>query len=165
MTTGMILQATAFLVLLVALVLHARVVESKTRTGRRVLWLNLVALLLVGASLAMTSGVFIQERTGRDLGLSGGVGSDARAWIRKHSAAPPDKGDVGRNIGILADGVAFLRARSSQIPEEARRKLDELSRIPERPRRLLDTQEESRYYAGAHDVYVLIETLAKQDAE
>ncbi len=165
MTIVLILQAAAFLVLLVGLVLYARVVESKTRTGRRVLWLNLTALLLIGGSLALSSGIVMQEKTGRSLGLSGGVSSDARTWLKQHGNAPPNRTDVGRNITMLSDGIAFLRARKTQLSPETQAQLEELSRVPERPKRLLSAQEESTYFAGANDVYVLIHALAKDGSD
>jgi len=160
-TVTLIIQVLALLLLAVGLVLYARVVESKTATGRRVLWINLLAMVLVGTSVALNVGVLFQEKTGTSLGLSGGVGSDARAWLTQHEKTPPKKDDPGTNIKLVADAVTFLRARSAQLPPEAQAKVEELSRLPERPKRLLSHAEEQLYFAAASDAFVLIQGLAK----
>jgi hypothetical protein len=122
--------------------------------------LVLTSLVLVGLSTILVALTFTQETTGKNLGVSGGIGSDARAWVRQHEKSPPAKNDVGTNLGILSDGVAWLKAHQPQLDVTGQAKLQELSRLPEKPKRLLNMSEQAEYYQAADSAYNYIKQLA-----
>jgi hypothetical protein len=153
-------QALGFVLLLIATIFSWR--HRNVASFSRVPALLLGSLVCVGIALAFMTAVLLQEKTGVKLGVSGGIASDARAWVRAHEAAPPKRNDVGANIKVLSDGVAFLKAHQAELPAAGKATLEELARVPAKPTRLLTVSEEAQYFQAADTAYKTIAEIAQQ---
>lgn len=156
-----ILQAAALVALILAAKGFMQIPDWRRSGGRLALGLSVLSGLAMCAAIGVCIAVLIQEKVGISLGMSGGQVSDARTWIMQHQTTKPTKGEVGDNIKILSEGLGFLRPRYSQLPPAVQARVDELSRIPDKPTRMLTVTEETRYYDGALEAYTIIESLSK----
>jgi hypothetical protein len=158
MIPAVVAQTIGLVLLLVAVVLtfrHRHVVGLKSVPG-----ILAGSMLCIGVATTLMYAVLLQEKTGMKLGISGGIASDARAWIKQHESAPPKRGDVGQNIHVLSDAITFLKAHLSELPAPAKATFDELSRVPPKPTRLLSVSEETQYFQAAQSGYSTIQELA-----
>lgn len=156
-------QAFALLFLLAAIWSFTRVPDWRRTAAHRAFGMGVVAVLAMIAGLGVSGAIFLQEKKGVSLGMSGGLASDARLWLAQHKARPA-KMEVGDNIKIFSDGMDFFRPRRQRLPLNIQRRLDDLARIPEKPTRLLTASEQTKYYDAAMEVYTLIEQLGNSSA-
>lgn len=125
--------------------------------------LRLAVLLTAGISIVaavMTRGAVVQETAGGAMGLPSNAKARARQWLAQHATQPPSPREVGRNIRILADGLAFYEAHAASFPIDLRARMQEYARLPEQPKRLLNPAEENRYYQAAVGVIQAIAAVA-----
>lgn len=122
-----------------------------------------VAVLLLGAAATFNTLVLVQGPgavSAATLGTASGLQIRAQQWLKEHEAEPPKPDEVGRNIRIITDGVAFLRPYQDQLPPHLRLQVDEASRLPTRLTRILSPAEERQYYNGARAVMEAVQSLA-----
>ncbi|MGI8907307.1 MAG: hypothetical protein ACR2IE_12545 [Candidatus Sumerlaeaceae bacterium] len=156
----LILQIVVLLMVLAAWVKARSLNRSGMAATRQLVIVLSVGLVFAALASLLSGAALFQEQTGRNLGVSGGIASDARAWLRQHGTRPKDRTDVGQNIRTLADAVTFLKAHQGQLSSAGTAKLEELSRVPEKPKRLLTVGEETQYFQAADDGYNFISGLA-----
>ena len=157
MIPAIVTQSVGFVLLVLALIMALR------GAGKQLKGVLVGALVCMGASTALMYALLVQEKTGTNLGVPGGIASDARTWMHQHSQ-PPTKSDVGTNIKILSDSVSFLKSHQSQLRPAAKAKFDELLRVPDKPKRLLTVSEEAQYFEAAKNGYAVIGELAGEAA-
>jgi hypothetical protein len=128
-----------------------------------------LSVLLTTATAAvaalLTLGSVVQETTGVAMGLPSNAKARARQWLAQHAAQPLSPREVGRNIRILADGLAFYEAHAASFPLDLRARMQEYARLPEQPKRLLTPSEENRYYQAAMGVVQAIRTVAGAESD
>jgi len=130
--------------------------------------LRLSVLLTTAAAVVaalLTLGSVVQETTGIAMGLPSNAKARARQWLAQHAAQPLSPREVGRNIRILADGLAFYEAHAASFPLDLRARMQEYARLPEQPKRLLTPSEENRYYQAATRLVHAIRTVAEDKSE
>jgi hypothetical protein len=128
--------------------------------------LRLAVSLTAGISILaalITLGSVIQEKTGVAMSLPSNAKARARQWLAQHATQPPAPREVGRNIRIVADGLAFYEAHAASFPLDLRARMQEYARLPEQPKRLLTPSEENRYYQAAVGVIQAISAVANGD--
>ncbi|MCX7716931.1 MAG: hypothetical protein N2111_00810 [Candidatus Sumerlaeaceae bacterium] len=128
--------------------------------------LRLAILLTASISILaamITVGSVIQEKTGVAMSLPSNAKARARQWLTQHAAQPPAPREVGRNIRIIADGIAFYEAHAASFPLDLRARMQEYARLPEQPKRLLTPSEENRYYQAAVGVIQAISAVANDN--
>jgi hypothetical protein len=157
-----VLQAICFIMLLCAAWLIRRIPQWKATAARTAFPVVLTTAVILAGSLAYTTAIFLQEKKGISMGVSGGLSSDARQWLAQHRDSKPARNEVGNNLKVLAEGLSFLRPRNQNLSPAIQARVADLSRIPEKPTRLLNSSEQTKYYEAAVEVQTVIEQLAGQ---
>ncbi len=111
-------------------------------------------------SLMTSVGMVIQDWGSVNLHLPGSGTTKARLWVQDRAGQPPEKSQVGRNMKIIADGVAFYKANPGRFSAENAARMDQIATLPTRPTRMLSPAEEGRIYEGARDVFAMISAIA-----
>lgn len=156
-----ILLMVALLLLGAAFFYFTGMPDSRTPSGKTLRILLLGSGLFIIGAAGVSTAIKVQENTGIDTGLSGGLESDARQWVSRHRADPPAPNQPGDNIRILREGLEFIRKHPSVgASPEAQSISQRYGILPERPTRLLTRQEETEFYEGAKAVYELISNVA-----
>jgi hypothetical protein len=119
--------------------------------------------VLATCSAVMSVGMLLQEKTGISLGLPGGVVSDAEKWLKQHEGVSPRPGQVGDNMAIFREGMAFLKTHKRVLPSSAIKTMETFGSLPEKPVKLLSPMEEQRYHTAAEEIMVTIRALARPD--
>lgn len=140
--------------------------RSKKRTGADAaraagIPLALVGLLLV-AAVALNVVIYFNApgaETAAALGSRTGLQSRADAWLEKHAATPLEEAEVMRNMRILEEGLVFLRPYRGQLAPHVQLQLDEFSRMPTKPTRILSPSEERDYLNAARKVVDAVRSL------
>lgn len=154
----LILLIVAFIFLIAGFFYFYGLPDSRTAPGKYIKMILAGAMLCVVSAAGVSVAIMVQEKTGYETGLSGGVESDARQWVSAHEKQKPAVDQTGDNIVTLRDGLTFLK-RNSQGPN-AQAVIQRYSGLQERPTRLLSKSEERQYYEGASAVYKLIVEIA-----
>ena len=157
----LILQVCTFLAVTAALLFAYR--NRYGAYGKKALTTTILAFALAACSAGMSLGMLFQEKTGLSLGLPGGVVSDAEKWLKQHEGVSPRPGQVGDNMAIFREGMAFLKTHKRVLPPTAIKTMETFSTLPEKPVKLLSPTEEQRYYAAADEIMVAIRGLARPD--
>jgi hypothetical protein len=159
-----ILQVAALLLILAGFFFYMGSPDSRTSPGKRLKAILLGAGVFIIGSIGVSVAIMVQEQTGVEMGLSGGLESDARQWVSRNRENPPAANQPGDNIRILREGIDFLKSHPSvRETERGAAIVQTYGLLPERPTRLLTRQEEIQYYEGAKAVYELIGQVAGQD--
>ncbi len=159
----MILEAVALAAMLwiLAIVLRAPAGQI-ARRGRLVIPAALGAAVLLGAITRNFMVYTNNPGAVSSAGFADRTGLHARAaeWLTKHGNAPPARDEVGRNIRLITEGVAFLRPYHRQLAPHHVLQIDEATRLPTRLTRVLSPVEEGQYYEAARAVVEAVQSLA-----
>ncbi len=163
----LILDSLALLALIWAAAVLSRKKNASSAKGLPVALPVAVAGLLLAGSVAVNAVVVVNGfGTGgvASFGARNSLQSRAQDWIAQRAKEPPQRDEVGRNIRIIGDGLAFLRPHYPQLPPQLRLQLEEVALLPTRITSVLTSAQEQKYFDGAQAVFEGIRALATQPA-
>lgn len=163
MPTLLILEAVALVAILWILAL---LVQAPAAQFKRKVFLTIPAAVGAVALLgAMTLNFMVYTNTpgpasAAAMGGQSGLQAQAADWLAKHKDAPPARDEVGRNIRLITEGLAFLRPYRGQLAPHHDLKLDEAGQLSTQLTRVLSATEEREYFEAATAVVEAVRSLA-----
>ncbi len=159
----LILEAVALVAILwiLALLVQAPAAQFK-RKGLLTIPAVVGAVALAGAMILNFMVYTNAPGAASAAAMGGRTGLQARAadWMDKNKDTPPARDEVGRNIRLITDGLAFLRPYHGQLAPHHIIQLEEAGQLPTKMTRVLSPSEERQYYEAARAVVEAVQSLA-----